>query len=113
MVVMNPQFLRTSKSGRSLREARDFPLAICLRRACGLRCPFPQKTNGSGVPPRRRAGCNGSETIGIDRRFGVLEAQLIDNLNASIHLRALLTDSFLLSDIFRLNVRASAASVRT
>ena len=42
-----------------------------------------------------------------------INSQLIDNLNASIHLRALLTDLFLLSDIFRLNVRASAASVRT
>ena len=42
-----------------------------------------------------------------------ISSQLIDNLNASIHLRALLTDLFLLSDIFRPNVRASAASVRT
>jgi hypothetical protein len=42
-----------------------------------------------------------------------INSQLIDNLNASIHLRALLTDLFLLSDIFRSNVRASAASVRT
>ncbi|MFZ0639651.1 MAG: hypothetical protein WAN33_13675 [Candidatus Acidiferrales bacterium] len=39
-----------------------------------------------------------------------ISSQLIDNLNASIHLRALLTDSFLLSDIFKLNVRASAGS---
>jgi hypothetical protein len=42
-----------------------------------------------------------------------ISSQLIDNLNASIHLRALLTDSFLLSDILRLNVGASAASGRT
>jgi hypothetical protein len=28
--------------------------------------------------------------------------QLIDNLNASIHLRALLTDSFLIDEILRL-----------
>ena len=41
-----------------------------------------------------------------------ISSQLIDNLNASIHLRALLTDLFLLSDIFRMNVRASAESVR-
>jgi hypothetical protein len=42
-----------------------------------------------------------------------INSQLIDNLNASIHLRALLTDLFLLSDIFRQNVRASSASVQT
>ena len=30
-----------------------------------------------------------------------INSQLIDNLNASIHLRALLTDLFLLSDILR------------
>jgi hypothetical protein len=29
----------------------------------------------------------------------VISSQLIDNLNASIHLRALLTDLFLISDI--------------
>jgi hypothetical protein len=39
-----------------------------------------------------------------------ISSQLIDNLNASIHLRALLTDSFLLGDIFKLNDRASAGS---
>jgi hypothetical protein len=41
-----------------------------------------------------------------------ISSQLIDNLNASIHLRALLTDLFLLSDIFRMNVRDSAESAR-
>jgi hypothetical protein len=41
-----------------------------------------------------------------------ISSQLIDNLNASIHLRALLTDLFLLSDIFRMNLRDSAESVR-
>jgi hypothetical protein len=41
-----------------------------------------------------------------------ISSQLIDNLNASIHLRALLTDLFLLSDIFRMNVRDSAEPVR-
>lgn len=41
-----------------------------------------------------------------------ISSQLIDNLNASIHLRALLTDLFLWSDIFKLNVRAPAESER-
>jgi hypothetical protein len=41
-----------------------------------------------------------------------ISSQLIDNLNASIHLRALLTDLFLWSDIFKLNVRSPAESER-
>lgn len=32
-----------------------------------------------------------------------LSSQLIDNLNASIHLRALLTDVFLIDEVFKLN----------
>jgi hypothetical protein len=42
-----------------------------------------------------------------------IRSQLIDNLNSSIHLRALLTDLFLLSDILRREGRASVDSVRT
>ena len=33
-------------------------------------------------------------------------SQLVDNLNASIHLRAVLTDLFLLDDVLKLQVRA-------
>jgi hypothetical protein len=40
-------------------------------------------------------------------------SQLIDNLNSSIHLRALLTDLFLLSDILGRQVHASAGSAGT
>jgi hypothetical protein len=35
----------------------------------------------------------------------VVSSQLIDNLNASIHLRALLTDLFLLDEILRKHVK--------
>jgi hypothetical protein len=35
----------------------------------------------------------------------VISSQLIDNLNASIHLRALLTDLFLLDEILRKHVK--------
>ena len=39
-----------------------------------------------------------------------ISSQLIDNLNASMHLRAVLTDLFLLSDIASIARRSSAAS---
>ena len=40
----------------------------------------------------------------------VISSQLIDNLNASMHLRAVLTDLFLLSDIARIASTSPAAS---
>ncbi len=39
-----------------------------------------------------------------------LSSQLIDNLNASIHLRALLTDLFLIDEILRLKMPAKPAT---
>jgi hypothetical protein len=39
-----------------------------------------------------------------------ISSQLIDNLNASIHLRAVLTDLFLLSDIATTHMRAANTS---
>ena len=38
-----------------------------------------------------------------------ISSQLIDNLNASLHLRAVLTDLFLLGDIARQHLPAAAA----
>jgi hypothetical protein len=38
-----------------------------------------------------------------------LSSQLIDNLNASIHLRALLTDLFLIDEILKVNSQPSVA----
>jgi hypothetical protein len=40
----------------------------------------------------------------------VISSQLIDNLNASLHLRAVLTDLFLLGDIVRQQMQAAVAT---
>ena len=40
--------------------------------------------------------------LGLVLAQPVISSQLIDNLNASIHLRALLTDLFLIDEIFKL-----------
>ena len=40
-----------------------------------------------------------------------ISSQLIDNLNASMHLRAVLTDLFLLTDVVRIARRSPAVSV--
>ena len=42
-----------------------------------------------------------------------LSSQLIDNLNASIHLRALLTDLFLIDEIFKLQGAGAASGGRS
>jgi hypothetical protein len=39
----------------------------------------------------------------------VISSQLIDNLNASIHLRALLTDLFLIDEVFKSCARSSSS----
>ena len=39
-----------------------------------------------------------------------ISSQLIDNLNASIHLRALLTDIFLIDEVVKIRTRASSKS---
>ncbi len=41
-------------------------------------------------------------TLGLVLAQPAISSQLIDNLNASIHLRALLTDLFLIDEIFKL-----------
>src|SRR6202041_2628468 len=70
-----PRSLRTSKSGRFLREAPGSLRATCLRPACDRRYPFPQKTSESGAHVRRKVGCNGSETTGTRRLFAVRAAR--------------------------------------
>jgi len=40
-----------------------------------------------------------------------ISSQLVDNLNASIHLRALLTDLFLVGEILRARLAASPADL--
>ena len=42
-----------------------------------------------------------------------VSSQLIDNLNASIHLRALLTDVFLIDEILKLQVAATSSTSAT
>jgi hypothetical protein len=45
------------------------------------------------------------------RAQAALSSQLIDNLNASIHLRSLLTDLFLIDEVIQLQRRGSDAAI--
>lgn len=53
----------------------------------------------------RKAGA----AVGMVAARGVVSSQMIDNLNASVHLRALLTDLFLLDELVDLKVPAAPA----
>jgi len=53
---------------------------------------------------------NASAAIDLVLSQPVISSQLVDNLNASIHLRALLTDFFVIDEILKLHQAAAAAS---
>jgi hypothetical protein len=56
-----------------------------------------------------RDACDSIHTIELVLAQPTISSQLIDNLNASMHLRAVLTDLFLLGDIVRQHAFAGAA----
>jgi hypothetical protein len=70
-------------------------------RAEGLESPF--------VDVVARDGRNSLEAIDLVRAAPAIGSQLIDNLNASIHLRALLTDLFLVDEVLKAGTRANPA----
>ena len=98
---------RGSQSGEQLRE--------CLQRAVqaidGLaeRCATAIKQEGLEPAARyeaffavlERDACNALAAIELVVAQPAISSQLVDNLNASIHLRALLTDLFLLDEILK------------
>jgi hypothetical protein len=98
---------RGSQSGGQVRE--------CLQRAVqaidGLaeRCASAVKQEGLEPAARyeaffavlERDACNALAAIELVVAQPAISSQLVDNLNASIHLRALLTDLFLLDEILK------------
>jgi len=72
-------------------------------------CAAAVKEEGFERPERYRAffavldrdACDSLAAIELVLAQPAVSSQLIDNLNASIHLRALLTDLFLLAEIFK------------
>jgi hypothetical protein len=98
---------RGSQSGGQVRE--------CLQRAVkaidGLaeRCAIAVKQEGLEPATRyetfvavlERDAYNALAAIELVAAQSAISSQLVDNLNASIHLRALLTDLFLLDEILK------------
>jgi hypothetical protein len=77
-------------------------VALCVRRL-GIQSPAPYDTFIDVVAGDVRSAQAAVQLVLAQPSIG---SQLVDNLNASIHLRAVLTDLFLLDEVLKLQVRA-------
>ena len=106
-----------SQSGGQLREF----LNRAVPALAGLAGAFAAEVQGEGLQPAEKYEAF-LDVLASDARASLaavelvlaqpaISSQLIDNLNASIHLRALLTDLFLVDEIVKLQQRVSAKPV--
>jgi hypothetical protein len=107
-----------SSSGRQLREL----LAGAVKALSGLAATYADAVKQEGLQPAEkyhaflalldRDARDSLAALELVQAQPVLSSQLIDNLNASIHLRALLTDLFLIDEMLKLH-RISGKPVTT
>jgi hypothetical protein len=97
---------RGSESGRQVREFLD--RAVEALGGLGERCVTAMRENieeGARLPPflavLERDARDSLAAMELVLAQPAISSQLIDNLNASMHLRALLTDVFLLGEVLR------------
>jgi hypothetical protein len=114
MLAYAAQGLASDEGSKSGGQVREF-----LRRAVlaltGLTEACAAAVRGEGVEPADKYAAffavldrdsrDSLAAIELVLAQPSISSQLIDNLNASIHLRALLTDLFLLDEILRKNVK--------
>ena len=108
---------KDSQSGGQLRELLD----RAAKALSGLAESFARTVRQEGFeqPERYQAfyqvvdrdARDSLATIELVLTQPAISSQLIDNLNASIHLRALLTDLFLIGEIFRAQGRLAQPAV--
>jgi hypothetical protein len=108
------QGLRTDEGSKSGVQVREF-LQRAVKALTGLAeaCAIAVRTEGLEPAEKYAAflavldrdSRNSLAAIELVLVQPVIGSQLIDNLNASIHLRALLTDLFLLDEILRKQVK--------
>ncbi len=102
------QGLSSDQGAKSGAQLRDF-LKKMERALDGLGDRFRELARAEGLEPRgawdemlRVVGDDAADALAAIRLVssrGGISSQLIDNLNANIHLRALLTDLFLVDDL--------------
>ena len=108
------QGLRTDEGSKSGGQIREF-LQRAVKALTGLAelCKVavreeslePAEKYAAFLAVLDRDSCDSLAAIELVLAQPVISSQLIDNLNASIHLRALLTDLFLLDEILRKHLK--------
>jgi hypothetical protein len=114
MLAYAAQGLRTDEGSKSGGQVREF-LQRAVRALTGLAevCTVAVREEGLGPAEKYAAffavldrdSRDSLAAIELVLTQPVISSQLIDNLNASVHLRALLTDVFLLDEILKRNVK--------
>jgi hypothetical protein len=71
----------------------------------------PTEKYGAFIAMLKRDASDARAAVGLVLAQPSISSQLVDNLNASIHLRALLTDLFLIDEIVRAEIVSSVPLV--
>jgi hypothetical protein len=110
MLAYAAQGLRTEPGGGSGSQLRTL-LTRCDEALDGLGDVFTEIVRREQLEPAEKYGAfiavltqdatDARAAVGLVLAQPSISSQLIDNLNASIHLRALLTDLFLIDEIVR------------
>ncbi|MFY9661667.1 MAG: hypothetical protein WAJ97_13660 [Terriglobales bacterium] len=114
MLAYAAQGLRTDEGSKSGGQVREF-LQRAVKALTGLAEVCTVAVRAEGLEPSEKYAAflavldrdarDSLAAIELVLAQPVISSQLIDNLNASIHLRALLTDLFLLDEILRKHVK--------
>ena len=110
MLAYAAQGLRTEHGSGAGSQVRSF-LGNADKALDGLADLFTKIVKAEGITPSapydnfiavlKRDASDARAAIGLALAQQSISSQLVDNLNASIHIRALLTDLFLIDEIVR------------
>jgi hypothetical protein len=119
MLAYAAQGLRTEPGSGTGSQIRS-TLAVCDKALTGLGEVFTQIVRSDALQPTaaydnfitvlKRDATDAQAAIQLVLAQPSISSQMIDNLNASIHLRALLTDLFLIDEIVRPDAVESASA---
>ena len=118
MLAYAGQGLASDEGGRSGGQVREF-LARAVQAMTGIAESCSQSAEEEGLEPAdkteafiavlERDAHDSLAALEVVIAQPVISSQLIDNLNASIHLRALLTDLFLFDEILKAQRKSKPA----
>jgi hypothetical protein len=110
MLAYASQGLSSDQGSDTGRQAREY-LKRCDTAMSGLPGVFTRFVGDEGLQPTapydafidviERDARNSQAAIQLVIAQPAISSQMVDNLNASIHLRALLTDLFLIDEVFK------------